>query len=135
MNVLKDDPLVLPALLRDATNSDSALKKFLNGLSGVDKVGVEERVARLGTRSIKTTAKSEGIDLAIRMIDLTTLEGMDTKGGAQVIKVKVPLAEMFGYVTVLRTLTSGRATSSMEFSHYSEVPTNVAKEVLAKAAK
>jgi elongation factor G len=63
------------------------------------------------------------------------VEGMDTKGGAQVIKVKVPLAEMFGYVTVLRTLTSGRATSSMEFSHYSEVPTNVAKEVLAKAAK
>jgi elongation factor G len=42
---------------------------------------------------------------------------------------------MFGYVTVLRTLTSGRATSSMEFSHYAEVPTNVAKEVLAKAAK
>ena len=80
MNVLKDDPLVLPALLRDATNSDSALKKFLNGLPGVDKVGVEERVARLGTRSIKTTAKAEGIDLAIRMIDLTTLEGMDTKG-------------------------------------------------------
>jgi len=63
------------------------------------------------------------------------VEGMDTKGGAQVIKVKVPLAEMFGYVTVLRTLTSGRATSSMEFSHYSEVPANVAKEVLAKAAK
>jgi len=80
VNVLKDDPLVLPALLRDATNSESALKKFLNGLSGVDKVGVEERVARLGTRSIKTTAKAEGIDLAIRMIDLTTLEGMDTKG-------------------------------------------------------
>ena len=63
------------------------------------------------------------------------VEGMDTKGGAQVIKVKVPLAEMFGYVTVLRTLTSGRATSSMEFSHYAEVPTNVAKEVLAKASK
>jgi deoxyribose-phosphate aldolase len=78
--VLKDDPLVLPSILRDATNSESALKKFLNGLSGVDKVGVEERVAKLGTRSIKTTAKAEGIDLSIRMIDLTTLEGMDTKG-------------------------------------------------------
>jgi deoxyribose-phosphate aldolase len=65
--VLKDDPLVLPSILRDATNSDSALKKFLNGLSGVDKVGVEERVAKLGTRSIKTTAKAEGIDLSIRM--------------------------------------------------------------------
>ena len=78
--MLKDDLLVLPSFLRDTTNSDSALKKFLNGLSGVDKVGVEERVAKLGTRSIKTTAKAEGIDLAIRMIDLTTLEGMDTKG-------------------------------------------------------
>ena len=78
--MLKDDPLVLPSFLRDTTNSDSALKKFLNGLSGVDTVGVEERVAKLGTRSIKTTAKAEGIDLAIRMIDLTTLEGMDTKG-------------------------------------------------------
>ena len=63
MNVLKNDPLVLPPLLSDATNSESALKKFLNGLAGVDKVGVEERIAKLGTRSIKTTAKAEGIDL------------------------------------------------------------------------
>ncbi|HXB41508.1 MAG TPA: elongation factor G [Bacteroidia bacterium] len=61
------------------------------------------------------------------------IEGMDSKGVSQVIKAKVPLAEMFGYVTQLRTLTSGRATSTMEFSHYSEAPNNVAQEVIAKA--
>jgi elongation factor G len=60
------------------------------------------------------------------------LEGMDSRAGSQVIKAKVPLAEMFGYVTQLRTLSSGRATSTMEFSHYSEAPRNVQEEVLAK---
>ena len=61
------------------------------------------------------------------------IEGMDSKAGAQVIKAKVPLAEMFGYVTQLRTITSGRATSTMEFSHYQEAPRNIAEEVIAKA--
>ena len=61
------------------------------------------------------------------------LEGMDTRAGAQVIKAKVPLSEMFGYVTSLRTITSGRASSSMEFSHYSECPRTLAEEVIAKA--
>lgn len=60
------------------------------------------------------------------------LEGMDTRAGAQVIKAKVPLSEMFGYVTTLRTITSGRASSSMEFSHYSESPKAIAEEVVAK---
>lgn len=58
------------------------------------------------------------------------VEGMEAKHGARVIKAKVPLAEKFGYVTVLRTITSGRATSSMEFSHYDAVPKNIALEVL-----
>jgi elongation factor G len=60
------------------------------------------------------------------------LEGMDTKHGVQVIKAKVPLSEMFGYVTQLRSLTSGRATSTMEFSHYAPAPNNIAEEVVAK---
>jgi elongation factor G len=60
------------------------------------------------------------------------LEGMDSKHGVQVIKAKVPLSEMFGYVTQLRSLSSGRATSTMEFSHYSPAPTNIAEEVVAK---
>ncbi len=60
------------------------------------------------------------------------MEGMDTRAGSQVIKAKVPLGEMFGYVTTLRTITSGRATSTMEFSHYAETPKMIADEVLAK---
>ncbi len=61
------------------------------------------------------------------------VEGMDSKAGAQVVKAKVPLSEMFGYVTQLRTITSGRASSTMEFSHYAEVPKNLSEEVIAKA--
>jgi elongation factor G len=60
------------------------------------------------------------------------LEGMDSRAGAQVIKAKVPLSEMFGYVTQLRSLSSGRASSTMEFSHYNPAPTNIAEEVIAK---
>jgi len=60
------------------------------------------------------------------------LEGMDTKGNAQVIKAKVPLSEMFGYVTQLRSMSSGRATSTMEFSHYAPAPNAIAEEVIAK---
>lgn len=60
------------------------------------------------------------------------IEGMDSKNNSQVIKAKVPLSEMFGYVTQLRTLTSGRATSTMEFSHYADAPANVAADVIAK---
>jgi elongation factor G len=58
------------------------------------------------------------------------VEGMESKAGARVIKAKVPLAENFGYVTVLRTLTSGRATSTMEFSRYDEVPAEIAKRIV-----
>jgi elongation factor G len=60
------------------------------------------------------------------------LDGMDTRAGSQVIKAKVPLSEMFGYVTQLRTLSSGRASSTMEFDHYAEAPRNVQEEILAK---
>ncbi|MCB0733292.1 MAG: elongation factor G [Flavobacteriales bacterium] len=59
------------------------------------------------------------------------LAGVDEKQGSQVIRAKVPLSEMFGYVTSLRTMSSGRATSSMEFSHYDPVPSGLASEILA----
>jgi elongation factor G len=58
------------------------------------------------------------------------VEGMESKTGIRVIKAKVPLAEKFGYVTVLRSLTSGRATSTMEFSHYAEVPGETSKKII-----
>ncbi|GAA2395617.1 deoxyribose-phosphate aldolase [Streptomyces glaucosporus] len=80
-------PAPLPALA-DATASDAALRRFLHGLPGVDAVGLEARAAALGTRSIKTTAKAFAIDLAISMIDLTTLEGADTPGKVRALCAK-----------------------------------------------
>ena len=62
------------------------------------------------------------------------VNSMSDRSGAKIIKAEVPLAEMFGYVTTLRTLSSGRATSTMEFSHYAETPSNISEEVI-KAAK
>ncbi len=76
------------ASLADVTASDAALRRFLHGLPGVDAVGLEGRAAMLGTRSIKTTAKAYAIDLAISMIDLTTLEGADTPGKVRSLCVK-----------------------------------------------
>src|SRR4051794_3408383 len=64
------------------------LRRFLHGLPGVDQVGAEERAARLATRSIKTSAKAEAIDLAISMVDLTTLEGADTPGKVRAMCAK-----------------------------------------------
>ena len=62
------------------------------------------------------------------------VEGMDsTKSGARIVKAKVPLATLFGYVTDLRTITSGRATSSMEFDHYAEVSTSIARTIVEEA--
>jgi len=61
------------------------------------------------------------------------VNAMDDRAGAKVVKADVPLSEMFGYVTTLRTLSSGRATSTMEFSHYAETPSSVSEAVIAKA--
>lgn len=72
----------------DITASESSLRRFLHGLPGVDQVGAEARAAGLGTRSIKTTAKAFAIDLAIRMVDLTTLEGQDTHGKVRALAAK-----------------------------------------------
>ncbi|RSK35188.1 MULTISPECIES: elongation factor G [Hymenobacter] len=60
------------------------------------------------------------------------MKGMDTKGGANVIKADVPLSELFGYVTSLRTISSGRASASLTFSHYDQVPANLAEGIIAK---
>jgi elongation factor G len=108
-----------------------------------------ELAAKLGFKSV---AKKAGADLLEPMMkleivtpeesmgsivgDLNRRRGqvnnMDDRAGAKVIKAKVPLSEMFGYVTTLRTLSSGRATSSMEFSHYEEMPKGIAEEVIEK---
>jgi len=61
------------------------------------------------------------------------IEGMEARGTTQVVRAFVPLAQMFGYVTDLRSMSQGRATSSMEFSHYAEVPSSLASELVQKA--
>jgi deoxyribose-phosphate aldolase len=68
------------AALQEATRDETSLRRFLHGLPGVDQVGAEARAATLATRSIKTTSKAWALDAAIRMVDLTTLEGADTPG-------------------------------------------------------
>jgi deoxyribose-phosphate aldolase len=82
MTALVESPLA------DVARSDAALRGFLHGLPGVDQVGAEQRAAMLGTRSIKTTAKQWAIDLAVRMVDLTTLEGADTPGKVRALCAK-----------------------------------------------
>jgi deoxyribose-phosphate aldolase len=72
----------------DVAASNASLRAFLHGLPGVDQVGADARAAALRTRSIKTTAKAWAIDLAIRMVDLTTLEGADTPGKVRALCAK-----------------------------------------------
>jgi deoxyribose-phosphate aldolase len=74
--------------LADVVRSEATLRTFLHGLPGVDQVGADARAAMLGTRSIKTSAKNWAIDLAIRMVDLTTLEGADTPGKVRALCAK-----------------------------------------------
>jgi deoxyribose-phosphate aldolase len=78
----------VPAPLADAVRDESALRRFLFGLPGVDQVGLERRSAVLATRSIKKDAKLQAIDMAVSMIDLTTLEGADTPGKVRALCAK-----------------------------------------------
>ena len=104
------------------------------------KQGFREAARKAKPVLLEPIMKVEVITPALYMGDVTgdlnrrrgMLEGMDTRAGAEVIKAKVPLSEMFGYVTQLRSLSSGRASSTMEFSHYNPAPTNIAEEVIAK---
>ncbi len=75
-------------LVREVAGSQGALRTFLHGLPGVDQVGAEQRAAMLASRSIKTTAKKWALDLAVRMVDLTTLEGADTPGKVRALCAK-----------------------------------------------
>ena len=76
------------ALAADVAVSNAALRRYLHGLPGVDQVGAEGRTAMLATRSIKAASKEQAIDLAISMVDLTTLEGMDTPGKVRALCAK-----------------------------------------------
>lgn len=105
------------------------------------KMAYREAVKKCGPILLEPIMKIEVITPEENMGDIVgdlnrrraVVRGMDDKNGSKVIKADVPLSEMFGYVTQLRTLSSGRATSSMEFSHYAEAPKNVADDVIAKS--
>jgi elongation factor G len=109
-----------------------------------------ELAAKLGYKAAAKAAKAKIMEPLMKLEVLTPEENMgdivgdlnrrrgqvndmSDRNGAKVVKALVPLSEMFGYVTALRTMSSGRATSTMEFSHYSETPSNVSEEVIAKA--
>lgn len=102
------------------------------------KAGFRESAKNAGPVLLEPIMKLEVLTPADYMGDVQgdlnrrrgMIEGIDERAGAQVIKAKVPLSEMFGYVTSLRTITSGRASSSMEFSHYEAVPRNIAENIL-----
>ncbi|MBL0270319.1 MAG: elongation factor G [Chitinophagaceae bacterium] len=104
------------------------------------KQGFREAARKAKPILLEPIMKVEVITPAQYMGDVTgdlnrrraMLEGMDNRAGAEVIKAKVPLSEMFGYVTQLRSLSSGRASSTMEFSHYAPAPNNIAEEVISK---
>ena len=85
--------MTLPPHLADASSDEASLRRFLFGLPGVDPVGLEQRAAGLATRSIKKASKLAAIDLAISMVDLTTLEGADTPGKVRNLARKAMLPD------------------------------------------
>ena len=109
-----------------------------------------EIAAKMGYKAAAKAAKAKIMEPIMKLEVLTPEENMgdivgdlnrrrgqvsdmSDRAGAKVVKATVPLSEMFGYVTALRTMSSGRATSTMEFSHYAETPSNVSEDVIAKA--
>ena len=109
-----------------------------------------ELAAKLGYKAAAKSAKAKIMEPLMKLEVLTPEENMgdivgdlnrrrgqvndmSDRAGSKVVKALVPLSEMFGYVTALRTMSSGRATSTMEFSHYAETPSNVSEDVIAKA--
>src|SRR6056297_746706 len=106
------------------------------------KLGYKEAARKAGAVILEPIMKVEVVTPEENMGDIVgdlnrrrgQVNNMSDRSGAKVIKAEVPLSEMFGYVTTLRTLSSGRATSTMEFSHYAETPSNISEEVI-KAAK
>ncbi|WP_310991111.1 elongation factor G [Aequorivita marina] len=105
------------------------------------KIGFKEVAKKAGAVILEPVMKLEVLTPEENMGDIVgdlnrrrgTISSMSDRAGAKVVKAEVPLSEMFGYVTTLRTLSSGRATSTMEFSHYAQTPSNISEEVIAAA--
>ncbi|WP_432929248.1 deoxyribose-phosphate aldolase [Microbispora sp. CA-135349] len=139
--------------LAEVASSPSTLRAFLHGLPGVDRVGADGRAAMLGTRSIKTTAKKQAIDMAIGMVDLTTLEGADTPGKVRAMCAKAvrpdpadssvpPVAAVCVYPDLVATAAEALAGSGVKVasvatsfpSGRSSLEVKVAETSLAVAA-
>lgn len=105
------------------------------------KIGFREVAKKAGAVILEPIMKLEALTPEENMGDIVgdlnrrrgTITSMSDRAGSKVIKAEVPLSELFGYVTTLRTLSSGRATSTMEFSHYAETPSNISESVIAAA--
>ena len=105
------------------------------------KMAYRNAVPQCGAELLEPIMKLEVVTPELNMGDVVgdlnrrrgQIEGMDDRAGAKIIKALVPLSEMFGYVTQLRTISSGRATSTMEFGHYAACPKSTAEEVIAKS--
>ena len=105
------------------------------------KMAYRNAVPQCGAELLEPIMKLEVVTPEVNMGDVVgdlnrrrgQIEGMDDRAGAKIIKALVPLSEMFGYVTQLRTISSGRATSTMEFGHYAACPKSTAEEVIAKS--
>ena len=105
------------------------------------KMGFKESAKAAGAIILEPIMKLEVLTPEENMGDIVgdlnrrrgQINSMDDRNGSKVVKASVPLSEMFGYVTTLRTLSSGRATSTMEFSHYEQTPSNIQEEVIKKA--
>ncbi|HLU51101.1 MAG TPA: hypothetical protein VKZ42_02985, partial [Flavobacteriaceae bacterium] len=105
------------------------------------KLGYKEAAKQAGAVILEPIMKLEVLTPEENMGDIVgdlnrrrgQVNDMGDRAGSKVIKAQVPLSEMFGYVTTLRTLSSGRATSTMEFSHYAETPANISEEVIKKS--
>ncbi len=104
------------------------------------KMAFKNALKQAGPQLLEPIMKLEVVTPEVNMGDVVAdlnrrrglMKGMDDRNGAKVVKADVPLSEMFGYVTTLRTISSGRASSTMEFSHYAEAPKNIAEAVIAK---
>lgn len=104
------------------------------------KLGYKNAMPIAGAKILEPIMKIEVVTPEENMGDIVgdlnrrrgQVDGMDSRNGAQIINAKVPLSEMFGYVTALRTISSGRASSTMEFSHYDDVPRNISEQVIEK---
>ena len=119
----KIEPAVRNQVSPDITRDNGTLRRFLHGLPGVDQAGAEARAAALATRSVKSTAKAWAIDTAIRMVDLTTLEGADTSGKVRSLCAKAvrpdaassapPVAAVCVYPDLVETAVSALTATSV----------------------